>query len=188
MRANHSTSSKLQSNTAYRGKKVTLTVCPQTEHIVVTNIRIHTYIYPTEPPPPQPRPQTLNPSTPLTLKPSPPHLLPLPFLHPPNSAPNPNPGTASCLPPATHPSSPTPRLQHDHRNPQEKFSYSIRVHASPWWSGSKFSQTGCVGWTSRSPFWGDVRWGMGVGRRGCETYLGGGCRFPLRLSFLLSLV
>ena len=38
-------------------------------------------------------------------------------------------------------------------------------------------------------FLGWVRGGMGVGRRGCETYLGGGRRFlPLRLSFLLSLV
>jgi hypothetical protein len=69
-------------------------------------------------------------------------------------------GAASCLLATTHPASPTSRLQHDQRNPQAKASYSISVHASPCKSGSKFSQTACEGWTSRSPgFAGALVWG-----------------------------
>ena len=62
-------------------------------------------------------------------------------------------GAASCLFATTHPFSPTSRLQHDQRKPQAKASYSISVHASPCKYGSKFSQTSCEGWTSRSPVW-----------------------------------
>jgi hypothetical protein len=97
-------------------------------------------------------------------------------------------GAASCLFATTHPFSPTSRLQHDQRKPQAKASYSISVHASPCKYGSKFSQTSCEGWTSRSPR-GCVSLGMGWwSRGGLVACLSGGRRLLLLLLLSLPLM
>lgn len=86
--------------------------------------------------------QTMPSQSPTPYHPHP--LLFLPLLHPPT-------GAASCPLPTVHPSPPNSPSQHDQWNPSANSSYSINVHASPDTFGSKFSHTGCAGFTSRVP-------------------------------------